>query len=66
MTMIVKITDPTRCDPIEGEELDLDATCDCERFVNLFGGDALDVACHLYEGEKIEIECIRRIDEGMF
>lgn len=66
MTMIVSISDPTRCDPIENLELDLDSTYDYQRFADLFGEDALDVACHLYPGEKIVIECINRIDEAMF
>ena len=66
MTMIVKASDPTRCDPIKDLEFDLDSTVDYERFAELFGPDLLDFACHLYEGEKIEIECIRRIDEAMF
>ena len=66
MTMIIRINDPTRCDPIEDLELDLDATGDYERFADLFGEDTLDVACHLYPGEKIVIECIDRIDEAMF
>lgn len=66
MTMVIKVSDPTRADPIEGMELDLDCSEDMEKFNQLFGCWIVDAACHLYEGEKIEIECIRRIDEGMF
>lgn len=65
MTMIIRISDPTRCHPIEDLELNLDSTDDYARFEELFP-DLLLVVCHLYEGEKLEFECIRRIDEGMF
>lgn len=64
--MIVKVSDPTREVPIEDLELDLDCSEDLERFNQLFGCWIVDAACHLYPGEKIEIKCIERIDEGMF
>lgn len=63
--MIIEITDPTRADPIEGMQLDLDSAGDMATFVELME-NIEDAACHLYPGEKIVIECIDRVDEAMF
>lgn len=66
MTMIVRVSVPAGEIPIENLELDLDSSLDLTRFEALFGCWITDATCHLYPGEKIEIKCIERIDEGMF
>lgn len=63
MTMTVKITDPTRIEPLVDKELDLDCWSDNELFQKLFGADMLEVACNLYPGEAITITCVERVDD---
>lgn len=63
MTMVVEITDPTREQPIEGMQIDLDSAGDAATFVELFGDQLYSIACHLYPGESIKIECIDRVDD---
>lgn len=63
MTMVVEITDPTRVQPIEGLQLDLDCTEDYKKLEELYGEDTVMVAVHLYPGESLKIECIDRVDD---
>ena len=63
MTMIVEITDPTKMNPIEDMQLDLDCVGDYAKLEEIYGEDIVCAACHLYPGELIKIECIERSDD---
>jgi hypothetical protein len=65
MTYIVRVTNPALANP-EPREFDIDQWWDWEELQQLLTG-TMDVSgiAHLYEGEKIVIECVKRDDSSV-
>lgn len=59
MTMLIEFRGNCFVDPAKWCRLDLDSERDRETFENI---DWTMAAQHLYEGESIEIRCIKRED----